>query len=169
MRDACDVLVVMDVLVHQPFQMPFIQHDHTVEQIVTATADPALGDAVLPRTAEADPLGLDAKALHCVDDFLIEARAAIKNQVARGRVIGKSFAKLLDNPGAVRMLRHMAVENSPSIMRNDKEAIQRAERERRHGSRRRNPPEHELRSPIGGTHAHRTRTTRPDSSKGSTR
>ena len=64
------------------------------------------------------------KALHCVDDFLIEARAAIKNQVARGRVIGKSFAKLLDNPGAVRMLRHMAVENSPSIMRNDKEAIQ---------------------------------------------
>lgn len=84
------VLVVMDVLVHQPFQMPFIQHDHMVEQIVTATADPALGDAVLPRTAEADPLGLDAKALHCVDDFLIEARAAIKNQVARGRVIGKA-------------------------------------------------------------------------------
>jgi len=31
------------------------------------------------------------------------------------------------------MLRHMAVENSPSIMRNDREAIQRAERERRHG------------------------------------
>ena len=55
------VLVVMAVLVHQPFQMPFIQHDHMVEQIVTATADPALGDAVLPRTAEADPLGLDAK------------------------------------------------------------------------------------------------------------
>src|SRR5271155_5412184 len=71
---------------------------------------PSARDAVLPRTAEADPLGLDAKALHCVDDFLIEARAAIKNQVARGRVIGKSFAKLLDNPGAVRMLRHMAVE-----------------------------------------------------------
>ena len=31
------------------------------------------------------------------------------------------------------MLRHMAAENSPSIMRNDKEAIQRAEGERRHG------------------------------------
>ena len=81
--------------------MSFIQHDHMVEQIVTATADPALGDAVLPRTAEADPLGLDAKAPHCVDDFLIEARAAIKDQVARGRVIGKSFAKLLDNPGTL--------------------------------------------------------------------
>ena len=55
MRDACDRLGSTDVLVHQPFQMPFIQHDHLVEQIVTATADPALGDAVLPRTAEADP------------------------------------------------------------------------------------------------------------------
>src|ERR1700751_5245908 len=93
------VVVVKHVLIQQAFQMPFIDNDDMVEQIVTAAADPALGDAVLPRTAEADPLGLDPKALHCVDDFLIEARAAIKDQVAGRRVIGKSFAKLLDNPG----------------------------------------------------------------------
>src|SRR5580658_3414902 len=95
------VLVVMDVLVHQPFQMPFIQHDHMVEQIVTAVANPTLGNTVLPWTSETGPLWLNAKALHGVDDFLIEARAAIKDQVARGRVIGKSFAKLLDNPGTL--------------------------------------------------------------------
>jgi hypothetical protein len=113
--------------------MSFIQDDHMVKQIPAAVANPTLANPVLPWTSETGPLWLNAKALHGVDDFLIEARAAIKDQVAGRRVIGKSFAKLLDNPGTVRMLRHIAVENSPSIMRNDREAIQRAERERRHG------------------------------------
>src|SRR5580658_1569742 len=126
------VLVVMDVLVHQPFQMPFIQHDHMVEQIAAAVANPTLGNTVLPWTSETGPLWLNAKALHGVDDFLIEARAAIKDQVARGRVIGKSFAKLLDNPGTVRMLGHGAVKDTPSIMRDDKEAVKHAERQRGH-------------------------------------
>ena len=133
-REMCSVVVVVkDVRVQQPLQLSFIQDDHMVKQIPAAVAHPTLGNPVLPLASETGLLWLNAKAPHCVDDFLIEARAAIKNQVARGRVIGKSFAKLLDNPGTVRMLRHMAVENSPSIMRNDKEAIQRAERERRHG------------------------------------
>ena len=43
------VLVPILIMTYLAFQMPFIQHDHMVEQIVTAAADPALGDAVLPR------------------------------------------------------------------------------------------------------------------------
>ena len=65
-------MVVPDVFVHQPFQMPLIHHDHMVDQITAAVANPALGNAVLPRTSEADPFGLDAEALHCVDHLLIE-------------------------------------------------------------------------------------------------
>jgi len=98
------VLVVKHVLIQQAFQMPFIHNDDMVKQIAAAVANPTLGNTVLPWTSETGPLWLNAKALHGVDDFLIEARAAIKDQVARGRVIGKSFAKLLDNPGTVRMV-----------------------------------------------------------------
>jgi hypothetical protein len=42
-RKMCSIIVVVtDVLVHQPPQMAFIQHDHLVEQISAAASDPAL-------------------------------------------------------------------------------------------------------------------------------
>jgi hypothetical protein len=121
------VVVVTDVLIQQAFQMPFIHNDDMVKQIAAAVANPTLGNTVLPWTLETGPLGLNAKALHGVDDFLIEARAAIKDQVAGRRVIGKSFAKLLDNPGTVRMLGHGAMKDTSSIMRDDKEAVKHAD------------------------------------------
>jgi hypothetical protein len=48
-----------------------------VKQIPAAVAHPTLANPVLPWTSETGPLWLDAKALHCVDDFLIESRVAI--------------------------------------------------------------------------------------------
>jgi hypothetical protein len=58
------LVVVTDVLVHQAFQMPFIQNDRMVEQITAAVANPTLSDTVLPRASEAGPLGLDAEAFY---------------------------------------------------------------------------------------------------------
>ena len=81
------LVVVADVLVHQAFQMAFIQNDHMVEQIAAAVANPALGNAVLPRTSITCPLGLDAKDFHGIDQFLIELRAAIKDQITRRGVV----------------------------------------------------------------------------------
>jgi hypothetical protein len=53
---------------------------------------PTLGNPVLPWASETGPLWSNAKALHSVDDFLIEARAAIKDQVAGRRVVGECLA-----------------------------------------------------------------------------
>jgi hypothetical protein len=47
--------------------------------------------------SETGPLWLNAKALHCVDDSLIEARAAIKDQVAGRLVVGECLTQLLNN------------------------------------------------------------------------
>jgi hypothetical protein len=46
------LVVVTDVLIQQPSQMSAIQHDHMIQEISTYTANPALGNSVLPRTAE---------------------------------------------------------------------------------------------------------------------
>jgi hypothetical protein len=43
------VIIVADVLFHEPSQMTFLQHDYMVEQISSTTAHPAFGDAALPR------------------------------------------------------------------------------------------------------------------------
>ena len=96
-------VIIANVLPHQAFQMPLIQNNYMVKQIASAVADPALGHAVLPRTAEADPLGLDAKALHRVDGLSIEVGAAIEDQVFRSRVVGECFTQLMNHPRAVRM------------------------------------------------------------------
>ena len=78
------VVVITDELIHEPFQMPFIHNDHVVEQIPAAGANPTFCDTILPRTSETGSLWCNAKGLHGVDDFIVEVRTAIENQVLRG-------------------------------------------------------------------------------------
>ena len=63
----------------------------------------------------------------------IEAGAAIKDQVSGCRIEGKRLAQLLNNPRAGRMPRHVEVQNSSPVMRNDEEAVENSKSERRHG------------------------------------
>jgi hypothetical protein len=45
-------MVIANIFGHQPLEVLLIQHDHVVQQVSSATPDPALCDAVLPRTAK---------------------------------------------------------------------------------------------------------------------
>jgi hypothetical protein len=72
------VVVVSDVIGHEPFQMPNIQSDHMAEQIAMAVADEALGDAVLPRAAEAGSLWLNAFTASITSALNLEARSRIR-------------------------------------------------------------------------------------------
>src|ERR1035441_8915989 len=98
-REVRPILVVIaNVFSHQPFQMPLVEHDYMIEQIPSAITNPAFCNTVLPWTLEAGPLGLDAEALHCADNFLVEVRCAIEDQVGGHLVIRKGLAQLLRNP-----------------------------------------------------------------------
>jgi hypothetical protein len=44
------LMIVTDVITHQPTQVIFIQDDHVVQQFPSAAADPTLRDSLLPRT-----------------------------------------------------------------------------------------------------------------------
>ena len=68
--------IVVDVFIHEAFHVPPIENDHMVKQITSASADPTLGNAVLPRTSEAGALGLNAEILYSFDNFIVELRAA---------------------------------------------------------------------------------------------
>jgi hypothetical protein len=78
------IVIEADVLIHQAFQMPFIENDHMVEQISAAIPNPAFCYSVLPWTSEASSLRLDAEALYGVYHFFIELCATVKDQVAGG-------------------------------------------------------------------------------------
>ena len=113
--------------------MPLAENDDMIKQIPAATANPAFRNAVLPRTSVAGPLRLDAEAHHSFDHFVVELWPSIKDQLTWRRVVGESLPQLLNNPSAGRMLCHIALKDAPPVMRNDEEAIEHTERERRHG------------------------------------
>ena len=99
------LVIITDVLVHEAFQMPFVENDHMVEQISAAVPDPSLRNAVLPRASEAGLLGLDAEARHGVDHLRIEAGAVIDDQVTGRRVEWECRAdKEVSCPSSARKL-----------------------------------------------------------------
>jgi len=126
-------MVVANVLGQETFQMPLVEHDDVVEQVASAIAYPTFGDSVLPRTSETGSFGLDAEACYGADNFRVEVRGSVEEQIARRRIIRKCLAMLLRYPIAARMTGHVAVENAPPTMRDDEETVDNAERHRRHG------------------------------------
>jgi hypothetical protein len=124
------VMVIADVIIHEPFQVAFIEDDHMIKQVPTTIADPSFGNAVLPRALETGSLWLNAEALYCADDFFVEVRAAIEDQILRCRVVGKGLAQLLYNPGARWVPGQVEMKKTPPVVGNDEEAIQHTESER---------------------------------------
>src|ERR1019366_1020727 len=107
--------------------MPFVEHDHMIEQITAAAFHPALSDSVLPRTSERRELG---PASYCSDGsnhFKTELLVAIKNQVFVRGLVRKRFKQLLHDPAACRVSRDVEMKNAPAIMANQEEAVEESE------------------------------------------
>ncbi len=128
-------MIIIDVFTHQALEMPLIENDHMIEKIAPIVTNPALSNAILPWTLEARSLMLDAKAPDRINDFCIEVRTSIKDQIARCRVVRECFAQLLDYPCTCRMLSCIEVNDAPSVVRDYEEAIQCAEGMRRYGKK----------------------------------
>src|ERR1035437_1526386 len=94
------VMIVADVLGHQPFEMPFVEHNHVVEHVPAAATDEAFCHAILPWTSEAGFLLLDADALDRADDLAAEVHRTVEDQVFRLHVIRKLLPQSLAYPRA---------------------------------------------------------------------
>jgi len=127
------LMVIADVIVHQALQMPFIHDNHMVEKIASAVADPSFSDTILPRTTETRSFWLNAEALHRAYDVGTKSGVPVEDQILWRRVVRKCLAQLLNDPCARRVPGHIAVEDSPPVMRDNEEAEESAERERGHG------------------------------------
>jgi hypothetical protein len=122
------LVIIADIVFHEAFQMVFVKHDHMAEQVPAAVADEAFRDSVLPRALKARSLRTNTKALDRINHIVIEARAAIEDQIARCRVVRTRFPQLLDYPRTRRVAGHVEVKNIPALMRDHEEAVKHAER-----------------------------------------
>jgi len=78
-------------------------------------------------------LGNDPCGVHRCDHLEPELLITIKDQVFLRGFKGKRLAQLLDDPTARRMLRDANVQDAPTIMTDDEEAVEHAERNRWRG------------------------------------
>src|SRR5215469_11206599 len=126
-------MVIAQIFTHESFQMPFMQYDHVIQQVPSATPNPTLGDSVLPRTAKGCSHGRASQARGKGDHVAAELRIMIEQQKVVGRRVWPGLSQLLHDPETVRISRHVQVQSSAAVMANDEETIQDAEGERRNG------------------------------------
>ena len=74
------LVVVGDVLADQAEQMPLAKHDDVIQQFAAQSADPPLGESVLPRRARRDPQLADAEVVHAGVEYGAEDGIAIADQ-----------------------------------------------------------------------------------------
>src|ERR1035441_6013021 len=118
------LVVVTDVLIQQPSQMFPIQHDHMIQEISTYTANPALRNSVLPRTAECGANRFAAHRLHGRDDIGAELGVPIKDQEAlRLLAAFPSFVQLQLDPKRVGIASHVVVKDSTAVLVGHEKAV----------------------------------------------
>jgi len=131
MRPIC--MVIADVLAHESIQMQFVYYDHVIKQVSAAASHPTLGNAVLPRAAIRRSHGLASHVPNGRNHILAKLGVVIEQQEFGCRRIGPRFSQLLHDPESIGMARHAETQNLASVMADHEEAIQHAERDRRHG------------------------------------
>ncbi len=113
--------------------MALVQRDDLIEQLTSATADPALRDSILPRALDG---GSHAAHLHGSNrsrDFQSILCVVIQDEELGCGLKGKCFAQLMDNPTARRMPSDIEMQDASTVMADDEEAIEQVKGERRYG------------------------------------
>src|ERR1039458_1553954 len=121
------LVIVADVFAEKAFQMPFVEHDHVVEQILPAAFNASLRNSVLPRTSKRCELGSAPHRSDGSDHFEPKLLVAVKDQVFVSDLEGKCFTQLLDNPVARRITGNIEMKNAPTIMPNEEETVEDSE------------------------------------------
>ena len=109
-------MVVTQVIAPEAPQVLFIQRNDMIQHLAAATADPALGYAVLPRSAYARANGLETAGLEKPAYIAAELRVTVEHDVLVATGKRQSLPELLDDPIAGRMRRGIEMQNSPPIM-----------------------------------------------------
>src|SRR6266705_2037792 len=130
----CAVLVVVANILREPaFQVAFVNCDDVIQAITPATPYPTLCDSILPRTFERRADRIHPQGSNRYGDFQSILGITIKDDEPRGGSKWKCFSHLLDDPRACRMLCDIEVQDTPTVVTDDKKAIEHTERDRWHG------------------------------------
>src|SRR5260221_1939087 len=125
------LVVVANILSEQAFQVAFVNCDDVIQEITPATPYPTLCNSILPRTLERSADRTHAQGSNRCGHFQSILGITIKDDEPRCGSKWKCFSQLLDDPRACRMLCDIEMQDAPTIVTDDEQAIERVEVDRR--------------------------------------
>ena len=127
------LMIVADVSSHEPDEMTCTENHDVLKELATAVADPPLRGSVLPWAAKRSANGFCARCFDELDDRSAKDEVAIEDEIFRSGVVGKCLTQLLNNPSRRRVERGVEVNDVPTAVLDDEEAVQQPERSGGHG------------------------------------
>jgi hypothetical protein len=85
-------VIVANVFRQQSFQVPLIEPNHVIEQVTAATADPPLGNTILPRTANQSSDCVETKRFNGGFDLEAELCIMIEDEMLISIFVWKRLA-----------------------------------------------------------------------------
>ncbi len=113
--------------------MSFVQGNDLVEQFAAAASYPTLRDSILPGTLDGRLHAGDAHGSNRRRNVQSIFCVVVKDEELGRELIGEGFAQLLNDPTAGRMPSDIKVQDATTVVANDKEAVEHAERKRWNG------------------------------------
>jgi hypothetical protein len=114
------VMIIRQIFADETSQVFLIERDHVIQHLSAITPDPTLRDSILPRSSDARAHGLNAGGLQEPEQIASELGVTVEQHVPAAARERQSFPQLLYDPIAGRMRRGIEVQDSPTIMLNDK-------------------------------------------------
>ena len=123
-------MVVVDIIREKPLQMPFVQHDHMIEQLSSAAFDPSIRNSILPWASERGLLRLAAHGLHRSHNLKPEFLIPVEDQILVRWLERERLPQLLHDPTAGWVARDIAMQDPPAVVRKNEPAIEHSQRDR---------------------------------------
>lgn len=132
--EMCTVfMIIANIVREQPPQMRLVQGDNPVQKFVPTAFDPTLRNPVLPGTPKGGSHRIQLEGPYGGRGFRAVFCIAVKDQIPGHRPKRKGFPHLLDNPRGRGMGSNLEMQDPPTIILDDDEAVEDAERKRRNG------------------------------------
>lgn len=114
-------------------QVALVEDNHAVEEFSAATSHPTLVHAVLPGASDRSAKRHNSHSANCSRHFQSVFGIVVQHKESRDFGKGKGISELLRPPPTDRVPRYVEVQDTPAIVGNNKEAVQKAKGHRAHG------------------------------------
>ena len=126
------VVMVVRVIADQPSEMLFVQCDDMVKDLAPATSHPSFSDPILPGRLDTRSLGLQTGGFQERNNLGVKLRIVVKDDVAIRGCLRKCFTELSHDPLRSWVAGHVEVQDLPTSVFDDEEAVKQLEGHRRH-------------------------------------